>query len=936
MHLKALLIILLFNSIQLIGQELPPIITYPPETYQADNQNWMLSQSTDKTIYIANNSGLLTFDGARFKLYDSPNRSVIRSVKVINDLVYTGCFMEFGYWKKNEFGQLVYHSLIPKLETPLIDDEQFWNILKVGDWVLFQSLDRIYSYNTLDGSFTIIDSETPRAQIFNVDNSVFFQKTNEGIFEIKNGNPISLTNDPILAENLVIAIYKKDQKLLFLLEKGGFYFLEEKGLRKWNIEADQELASIKLFSSIQLSDGSFALGSITNGVYHLDKTGKIINAINKEKGLYNNTVLSMFEDLDQNLWLGLDNGLSVINYNSPFKEYNDLKGKIGNVYAAKIFNGLLYIGTNQGLFYKEANTQLPFRLIAGTQGQVWGLVEQDGSLFCGHNNGTYMVKNTTAELICESTGTWNIKKIEGHDNLLLQGNYDGLNILEKVNGKWRPRNKLEGFNYSSRFFEFIDTHEIIVNNEYKGIYKLTVDPDFKTILKVQNDPADGFGSSLVLHDNSLYYTENSNQKILRYNYEQDGFETDTVLSKMFYIPNDNLNGILIPDPENKRLWGFSEKNIVYTTPGKFSNSPEVVKVPISTKFRRSIGISGFEHIAHLKDNTYLIGGSNGYTLLDLNKVKTKKHTIRISSVQKEFLNAPQEEIALNPGQELAYTENDLEFSFSSPNYDKYAEVTYQYKLEGLNDQWSSWITHPDISFENLSFGDYTFKVRSKIGDRMSENIASFPFVIQRPWYYSNIAITCYILAFILISFLIHKLYKSYYKRQNAKILKENTKKLKRKKLKAQSKIIEIKNEQLRQDIANKNRELAISTMSIIKKNEFLSMIRDQLKENGDHPKIKSVIRTINQNINNKDDWSFFEEAFNNADKDFLKKIKKIHPELTPNDLKLCAYLRLNLSSKEIAPLLNISVRSVEVKRYRLRKKMQLQHESGLTDYILNL
>ncbi|MEM6517122.1 MAG: LuxR C-terminal-related transcriptional regulator [Bacteroidota bacterium] len=98
--------------------------------------------------------------------------------------------------------------------------------------------------------------------------------------------------------------------------------------------------------------------------------------------------------------------------------------------------------------------------------------------------------------------------------------------------------------------------------------------------------------------------------------------------------------------------------------------------------------------------------------------------------------------------------------------------------------------------------------------------------------------------------------------------------------------------------------------------------------------LNPVIKIIDKNINNKDDWKFFQEAFNNADKDFLKKIKSIHPNLTPNDLRLCAYLRLNLTSKEIAPLLNISPKSVEVKRYRLRKKMNLEHQEGLTDYIL--
>ncbi|MDG2368916.1 MAG: LuxR C-terminal-related transcriptional regulator, partial [Flavobacteriaceae bacterium] len=98
----------------------------------------------------------------------------------------------------------------------------------------------------------------------------------------------------------------------------------------------------------------------------------------------------------------------------------------------------------------------------------------------------------------------------------------------------------------------------------------------------------------------------------------------------------------------------------------------------------------------------------------------------------------------------------------------------------------------------------------------------------------------------------------------------------------------------------------------------------------------SVIKLIDRHLNNQDDWKFFEEAFNNADKDFLKKVKELHSSLTNNDLRLCAYLRLNLSSKDIAPLLNISLSSVEIKRYRLRKKMNLSRNEGLTDHLLSL
>ncbi len=125
-------------------------------------------------------------------------------------------------------------------------------------------------------------------------------------------------------------------------------------------------------------------------------------------------------------------------------------------------------------------------------------------------------------------------------------------------------------------------------------------------------------------------------------------------------------------------------------------------------------------------------------------------------------------------------------------------------------------------------------------------------------------------------------------------------------------------------------------MSLINKNELLQGIKNDLLHLQDNASRKEVARVIDKNLSNNSDWEFFKKAFNNADKDFLNKIKSLHPNLTANDLKFCAFLRLNLSSKEIAPLLNISVRSVEIKRYRLRKKLSLEHSENLIDYILEI
>ena len=113
---------LLFSTL-LIAQELPPITTYQAQQYGAENQNWSISQSDDQFIYVANNKGLLEFNGAEWQLYPTPNQSIMRSVNVIDDLVFTGCYMNFGYWKRNAFGSLDYTSISDELEVPLIEDE---------------------------------------------------------------------------------------------------------------------------------------------------------------------------------------------------------------------------------------------------------------------------------------------------------------------------------------------------------------------------------------------------------------------------------------------------------------------------------------------------------------------------------------------------------------------------------------------------------------------------------------------------------------------------------------------------------------------------------------------------------------------------------------------------------------------------------------------
>ncbi len=915
------------------AQELPPIELFVAKEYGAENQNWSISQAANKYIYIANNKGLLEFNGAKWQLYPSKNESVFRSVNVIGDKIYTGCYMDFGYWQTNYFGNLTYTSLSQKLKLTLIEDEQFWNIISVDRFVLFQSLNRIYIYDPKNSSYKIIDSHHTITKIFKVKESIYYQSMDEGVFKIENGTSKLICDDPLVKNNVLVNMFNLQGDLLMQTQEKGFYVWKSDVLSKWKVPSSEMVSKLSVYSSIQLQNGNFVLGTISNGMVYLDKNGGFIYEIDQRKGLGNNTVLSLFEDHDANIWLGLDNGINVINMNSPISIYNDDEGKLGTVYTSIIHKDKLYLGTNQGLFYKPISSNEDFVFVEGTKGQVWCLVEEDAALFCGHNVGTFIIKNGKAELVANTPGTWNIKPFKNDPNVLLQGNYIGMNVLIKKNGIWSLKNKLEGFDISSRYFEILDKNKIFVSHEYKGVFELQINDELTEVVSEKRDLSLGRGvnSSLIKYNDQIIYAYEKG--VFVYNNKERKFLYDAIFSTLFES-NHYTSGKLIPDAHQNKLWSFTDKNLNYLSPGKLSDVPIVTSIAFPQSLRKEM--VGYETISYLEANKYLLGTSTGYVTIDLDKLNKKSYEVSINKITNYAIDGNPTYVAINKSLEFKNNQNNLEFTFSVPEYDKNLVAEYQYQLEGYYDRWSEWSINSSVLFKNLPYGNYVFNVRSRVGNTFTSNVSAYAFKIQKPWHITNLMLAIYILSILIFSIVMHNLYKRNYKKQKEKLVQKNERDLELKQLENEQQLMQVENEKLQLDIDNKNRELAISTMSLIKKNEFLNTIKEELKNADDSNALKPVIKFIDKNLNNTDDWKFFQEAFNNADKDFLKKIKSRHPSLTPNDLKLCAYLRLNLSSKEIAPLLNISPKSVEVKRYRLRKKMKLQHDFSLTNYILEI
>ena len=917
-----LLIIFVHLFLMLPAQELPPIVKYTALDYKGDNQNWMISQNENNYTYVANNKGLLEFNGSDWMSYPSPNNTVMRAVNAIEGKIYTGCYEDFGYWIKNDKGRLNYTSLIPKLNDVTFVDDQIWNILDFDTWVLFQSGHALYFYNKETENFRIVTSEENIYKVFHVNNHIYYHVAYKGIYLIRDGKPKLIIKDNVVLEDRVIDLFFIDDVLTILTRKSGFLQFQNNGLEEWEVAENDRLKKYNIFNSIKLKDGSFVIGTISNGIIKFNNRGQYEYSINQKSGLSNNTVLDLFEDKNNNVWAGLDNGINCINVTSPIKAFIDYDGVLGTVYTTVIYKDLLYVGTNQGLFYRSLKSvDEVFKFVEGTAGQVWNLYNYNNkSLLCGHHLGTFMVDGNRVKKISSVLGAWNFKSIPNHSDLLLQGNYNGLYVLAYKNNIWEVRNKIENFKNSSRFFEINDANQILVNHEYKGVFMLDMNSDFTKTNNVLDMPelTIGNSSSLVSYQGEILYT--SKDGIFVYNEENSHFEKQKALSDLI-ASKSYTSGKMVVDQTGK-LWYFSKNNMSYIDNDNLTNIPKITDIAITSAFRK--GVLGFENIHYINDENYILGTVNGYLTIDLANIKSQRsHSIHFNSLEKKDLDTEITYLSLNEDGDFPHQIGIISFSYSIPEYNKFLDVNYSYKLTGHSDHWSEWSHESSVSFENLSFGDYTLEVKGKIGNELADNTLVYHFNVARPWYISNLAIVFYVLLLISIGFLIHKLYKFYFERI-----------LKLEHIKNERALIQIKNEKLNQDIESKNRELVISTMGIIKKNELLNKIKKELKSTKIDKDVDSAIDLIDTNLNNNKDWKFFKQAFNNADKDFMDKIKTAHPDITPNDLKFCTYLRLNLSSKEMAPLLNISVKSVETKRYRLRKRLGLEHDESLVDYIL--
>lgn len=952
---KFLLLLSVFSLLSAKSQVknigLPDIKNYKRTVYNAGTQNWNIDQDKNGIIYFANNEGLVQFNGTSWKNYQLPNKSVIRSLKVDKlGVIYVGGNNEFGYFKPNSKGKLVYQSLSSKLNTEDKKDiNLIWRVHLYNETIIFQSFTKIFIFE--NNKCTTINALTKFQFSFVLNNKLYVQDKTEGILELRAGKlyPIAGTKYFNGTEIWSMLQVSQERFLIMTLEKGLFIY-EDGKVTPWNTEANNFVLKNTSLGGIIIDKKFIVLNTVLNGIAICDLNGKITQHLNHNKGIQNNTILTSFIDDKKNLWLGLDNGISFININSPFTFF-DYSYNLSTVYSSVVFENNLYIATNQGLFYHPWDKDFkdePFKLVPGTNAQAWNIQVFDTILLCASNRGALVINNKTATKL-DPNGYFGFRAIPNKPSYILGLSYTGFSIFKKKNGKLILVNHVKGFN------EIINSFEIELDNDFIWLHmeqyiyqiKLTADLlEIETITKHHKISNTIPGIKSLQKINNKVYFQSQNQ-FYRYSKEQEIFFKDKQMTALFKkVPLISS----IKEDSHGNLW--------YT----YNESLGVLKKNYANKYTNSVA-----PFANLK-------GSLVKNFVSINTVDSKNIFIGLidglahydSEISSKYISKPRVFITnfSYPGESIntnytnnqtteytiPYRSNHVKFSFSSPTYENQENVKYSYKLVPFETEWHPWTTLSIKEYTNLKEGDYTMEIKAKNGYGIASNVASLEFEISPPWYRHYFAYIFYVVLLISLFIITSNQIKlkirknKYYETiEQRRLYLEKEAKIKHEQHELEKEIEKLKNDKLQIQILSKDKELVNNSLQVAKKNKVLNGIIHKLKEIDNNQldeatkfQVTKLNKSIVKEVNNDKSWKDLEKHIKNVHFEFLKRLKEKHPTISPRELDLSTYLLMNMSTKEIVEIMNISSGGVELARYRLRKKLELNKKENLTGYLMSI
>ncbi|MCB9001342.1 MAG: hypothetical protein H6537_05135 [Bacteroidales bacterium] len=721
---------------------------YSSNEYRAATQNWSIVQDNRGVMYFGNGVGVLEYDGHFWRLIRLQNNSTVRSLGVdVNGNVFVGGYNDFGYLTPNKQGELVYESLLGKVDSSCRNFEQVWEVTTFGDTVFFQTDKYVFRY--AKGK---IDAWTGSHGIyylgFKVTGKYIVQEMGRGLLHFSVVDGFSLIKGGDFFKDLKVhSILLFQDKWLICTRGHGLYLYNpvtgnvspiSKSSNPKARTVNKYFVDNSFYHGINLGDGLLALSTINSDILVLDENWNVVDVIDYHTKGINSPTNYLYLQRGQALWLALDNGICRIEFKSPLRYWNDEMGISGVLTDVARRGDYFYVATGSDVFYiknREQETFMPdmFKKVNGNFEQAWafkyfdltgsdrtgelfqGLPKsQDSKLLVVTRMGVFEIEGDNAKKISPLEVTYCIAQSKVSPNILWVGAEEGIAAFEYSNGSW-SRKQLNFPTYRNIIKIGEDFNGTLwARVRYGGLLRIT-NPLSEENAKVEVcDTSYGLNSKVIdivdIYNPTRFYSLNS---AYTFDYSTNKFKelkvpdisksSAYVDSLWFYrVAKEILTELYITDNDDSLMWFSTEKGIFRYKQVKrdYFNLPSVLIRQV------------------LSSDSIIFQGTN----FTVNSEKDVED-IRLNPTS-----------SVNMGLEFGYNQNSLVFIYSWPYYEGESQNEYSYKLEGYDSDWSPWTTETKKEYTNLHEGNYVFKVKARNLYKLEGKPAEFAFTVLPPWY----------------------------------------------------------------------------------------------------------------------------------------------------------------------------------------------------------
>lgn len=940
---------------------LPYVENVSRSAYGGGTQNWDIIQDNGGWIYVANNSGLLQFDGHLWRLFGK--EQIVRSLYYDGkNRIYAGSFNQFGYYSPDKSGRLRYYSLSDRLDEEYRNFNDVWDIYCIDHNIYFVSYNHIFKYS--GDQLSVVKSTNRIFSSTCINGSLYVFQENAGISLLAGELFIPIKNTRRIANYHVSGIlpYHDCRQFFMITEYQGIYLYNGSETVRFKTLNDALLESSQLYCAKIFKEKMY-IGTIKNGLLVVDIPTGRVEQYDVRSGIQNNSVLSIYLTVEGNVWLGLDNGITFLDMSNPLTNLYTANSNYGVGYTSIIHNRHIYFGTNQGLYCSpwpiEDIRNLHLHPVRNADGQVWNLTTIGGNLLCGHNNGSYLIAGNEAVPISETDGYWNFTQIPGKENLVLAGTYSGLVVLANEGSdaapRWKLKHKVKGFDHSAHYVEYDEAEHVwwISYGTGYSIVELNADCNEVIFCKYFDDnSSDKF--YFFKSDGQIYV--NTVSGIKHYNHRLRNFEAVNGW-KQFPYSTDYMR--VLGSTEPGRLWLVERGNLkLYNR----TNGTDSIDSLSFSRLRNNL-MSDFEHVDKVDSNTYIFSTLDGFSLYrplkDSVLVLANRYRFQIkrlcvsgqhpkSDTCLYFNGLPDDDRRRT--MTIKYASNTSYRFEMNPDISPLNPCTYYVQLQGQDEEELPLNASGIKEYTGLNEGKYVFQVHAYNHFTQQHDYDRITLLVLPPWYRSIYAYTGYAGLMVGLMVVAYKLLKHKMNKQQQRCideLKEESLKrefeMKEAALAQEKRIVELENSKLQQELMLKSQEVSNSMFYVIQKQEIFTFMQEELQKISAHlrrdqqaealRKLSRLLEKVHANIEDEDNWKKLENNFNIVHNNFLSRLKEKYPDLTVSELKLSAYIRMNLITKEVAPLFNLSERGMESARYRLRKKLGLSREESLSKFL---